>query len=158
MRHPALASSFIVVAMLAVACGGGSGGASNKGVSTPTSPTGSGETSNVAPIAPGGPALDPGCPPSQDPKPCANAKTLTLRITIGGGADWNFNVGGLSFSGTAGSPHYYQIVGLTPGTIEISGQTLASGKLSIGVGIPPSDVGGSIPPSSVQSVEGSACA
>lgn len=119
---------------------------------------GGGDKSPVAPTAPGGPALDPACPPSASPLNCAPAKTLTIAVSVnaftfagGAPAPFTYAVGGFTVSGSG--PQYARIVGLSPGTIELSGQTQGE-NVSVRVGIPPTDTGGSIPPASVESVEG----
>jgi len=108
--------------------------------------------SHVAPTAPGGPAIDPSCPPSADVNQnCAPAKVLTVLVSLSTAGPFSYTLGGLTLSGTGNQ--YTRIVGLSPGTLELSGQVQGN-IANVRVGIPQSDVGGSIPPASVQSVEG----
>lgn len=106
----------------------------------------------TAPTAAGGPAVDPNCPPNSSS--CGPARTLTVAIKVGGGSPWSLNVAGLMLSGSGGAANgeTNRIVGLSPGTVEVSGQFQRN--VTISIGIPPTDVGGSIPLGSVQNIEG----
>jgi hypothetical protein len=64
---------------------------------------------------------------------------------------WSYSIGTLTVSGS--SQQHTRIVGITPGAVQVSGQMQTS-ILSFQVGIPPTNVGGSIPQSSVQNVSG----
>jgi hypothetical protein len=129
----------LYAALLMAACGGG-----GTAPTSPGSPESPGSTS--------GPALDPSCPPSTTPSTCGPATTLSVLIQIGGtSAQWSYTVGSLTVSGSG--QQYTRIVGITPGTVELSGQ-FQTAPISVRVGIPSTNAGGSIPPGSVQYVEG----
>jgi hypothetical protein len=123
-----------VVSLLTVGCGGNSG----------SSPT--------APAAQGGPALDPTCPPSSSPLTCGPVNTLTVGVKINAAGPWSFTIGSLTITGSSATYHA-RIIGITPGTVQVSGQE-QGGTINFGLGIPQTNVGGSIPPSSVQNVNG----
>jgi hypothetical protein len=65
---------------------------------------------------------------------------------------WSLTIGSLTLSGSSSSYHA-RIIGLTPGTVQVSGQEQGR-TINIGLGIPQTNVGGSIPPSSLQNMNG----
>jgi hypothetical protein len=78
--------------------------------------------------------------------------TLTIAIQVGGGSGaWSYTIGSLTVSGSG--MQYARIVGVSPGTVELSGQ-FQTANFSLRVGIPQSNAGGSIPLGSVQVLEG----
>lgn len=130
-------SRSLLLIVLTAACGGGS-----------SSPTAPGSTS--------GPAIDPSCPASSAPPTCGAANSLAVEIGVGGSSGpWTYSIGTLTVSGSG--PQFDRIIGITPGTVAVSGQ-LQTSNLLFQIGIPETNAGGSIPPGSVQNVAGPATA
>jgi hypothetical protein len=132
-----------VVSLLTVGCGGSSGSSP-----TATAPSASGGPA----LDPSGPALDPTCPPSTSPITCGPVNVLTVGVQINAAGPWSFTIGSLTITGSSASYHA-RIIGIPPGTVQVSGQE-QGGTINFGLGIPETNVGGNIPPSSLQNVNG----
>jgi hypothetical protein len=114
------------------------------------------KSSTTAPTQAGGTAVDSSCPPSTSPLNCSPATSLTIVVQVSatgasGNGPFSYTINGLTVSGSG--TQFTRIVGLSPGTIEVSGQ-MQTVDLRFQIGMPPTNVGGSIPPGSLQNIEG----
>jgi hypothetical protein len=140
-RGVAAAISLGVVA-LAMGCGS-SGSSSNSG--GPTGPTSS------------NPVIDPQCAPSRSPLNCAPVNSIGIVISDQAynlpalDGPFSFTVAGLTIAGSG--QQYTQIIGLSAGDYEVSGQLLTAGMNFLLIATP-SNVPGGVVRGSVQNVEG----